>query len=326
MAESVFKTLCKLCVATFGMMAAAAAPGQSYPAKPIRFIVSFLAGGPNDILARALAQKLAENLSQQVFIDNRAGAGGILGTDLAAKASPDGYTILLVAGGHAINPSLHHKLPYDTVKDFSGVAMLAAIPNILVVHPSVPARSLQELVQLAKTQPGQLNFASAGNGTVSHLAGELLKSMSGINMVHVPYKGTVTATTALISGEVSLYIGGMPTVLPLVRGGRLRALGVTTAKRSAAAPDLPSIAESGVPGFDVSPWYGVVVPAGTPADIVNRLNGEIAKAIQAPDVKERLASQGFETTLSTPREFDAYIRSEIVKWAKVVKQSGARID
>lgn len=313
-------------VAALGVLAATVVLGQGYPIKPIRFIVSFPPGGPNDILARALAQRLAENLGQQVVVDNRAGAGGVLGTDLAAKAVADGYTMLLVAGGHAINPSLYRKLPYDTVRDFAAVASVAAIPSILVVHPSVPAKSIKELVQLAKTKPGQLNFASAGNGTVSHLAGEMLKSTSGIEMVHVPYKGNAPATTALLAGEVSLYIGGMPSILPLVAAGRLRALAVTTAKRSAAAPDIPAMSEAGVPGFDVSPWYGVVVPAGTPADIIHRLNGEILKAIQAPDVRERLASQGFETKVSTPREFDAFIRSEIVKWEKVVKHSGAKID
>lgn len=299
---------------------------QAYPTKPVRFVVSFPPGGPNDILARIVAQELTESFGQNVAVDNRAGAGGVIGTEIVAKAPANGYTILVVAGGHAINPSLHSKLPYDTLKDFTSISLVASIPSVLLVHPSLPAKSVRELVSLAKARPGQLTFASAGNGTVSHLAGELLKSMSGANMTHVPYKGNPPATTALLSGEVSMYIGGMPSVLPFVKSGRLRALAVTTARRSEVAPEIPTVAESGVPGFDVSPWYGVVAPAGLSPDVLSRLSSEINRVVKLPNAKKKLADQGFEVIAGTPQEFDIYLRKEIAKWAKVVKQSGAKLD
>lgn len=299
---------------------------QDYPRKPVRLIVSFPAGGPNDILGRAVAQKLSGALNQQMIVENRAGAGGIVGTELTAKAPADGYTLLLVAGGHAINASLYPKLPYDTLKDFSSVAMLATIPSILAVHPSLPVNSLKTFIALAQQRPEQLTFASAGNGTVSHLAGEMLKSMAGIRLLHVPYKGNSPATTALITGEVAMYIGGMPSTLPFVRSRQVRALAVTPAKRSSAAPDIPTIAESGLKDFDVSPWYGIVAPAGTPPQIISLLHREITKAMLAPDLRERLAALGFEISLKAPEAFDAFIRKEIAVWGRVIRASGAKVD
>ncbi len=307
--------------------ATGAALAQSYPNKPIRFIVPYTAGGASDILARAIGQKLTESWGQQVVVDNRGGGGAIIGTELAAKAAPDGYTIFMGASGPlGINPSLHSKLPYDPVKDFAPVTLVAGIPLIMVANNSVPAMSVQELIALAKSKPGHLNMASPGNGTSQHLAGELFKTMAGINLTHIPYKGSAQAVIGLLGGEVSVLFDSLLSSLPHVKAGRLKGLAVTGARRFPAAPDLSTIAESGVPGYEATGWVGVLVPARTANEIVTKLNTEIIKILQMPDIKERLSSLGAEPSGSTPEQFAAYIKAEIIKWAKVVKESGARLD
>lgn len=305
----------------------AASSAQGFPNKPIRLIVAFSAGGPTDVLARAIGQKLSETLGQQVAIDNRPGAGGNIGSEIVAKAPPDGYTLVMgIVGTHAINASLYRKMPYDAVKDFAPVILTASATITLVAHPSVPAKSIKELIVLAKSKPRQLNFASPGSGTPQHLAGELFKTMAGVDIVHIPYRGAAPAVIDLLGGQVSLAFVSLPAALPHVKAGKLTALGISASKRSAVAPDVPTIAESGLPGYEAENWYGVLAPAGTPREIVNKLNSEIVKVLRMPEVKERLHSQGFDTLSSTPEEFAAYIKSEIVKWAKVVKDSGAKVD
>ncbi len=306
--------------------AVGSALAQSYPNKPIRFIVPFPPGFAADALARIIGQKLAESWAQPVVIDNRTGAGGLIGTEMAAKAPPDGYTIFL--GGSstlAINPSLYGKVSFDPERDFAPVSLASKYSLILVVHPSVPAKSVKELIALAKSKPGQLNFASTGNGTTVHLAGELFKSMASVNMVHIPYKGAA-AVTDLIGGRVSLMFASMPPVLSHVKAGKLRGLAVTGASRSSAVPDLPTIAESGIPGYKAEAWFGVFVPAETSKEIVTKLNTEIVKILQMPDVENRLANQGFESVSNTPEQFATYLKAEIEKWSKIVKDSGVRID
>jgi tripartite-type tricarboxylate transporter receptor subunit TctC len=311
-------------------MFAATATGAfaaDYPNKPIRLVVPFSAAGTTDFLARAIAQKLGTNMGTTVIVDNRPGAGGNIGSDIVAKADPDGYTLLLgTVGTHAINASLYKKMPYDTVKDFAPITLVASVPNIVVVHPSVPAKSIKELLALAKAKPGNLTFASSGNGSSIHLSGELFKSMAGVDMLHVPYKGSGPAVADLVGGQVNLMFDNMPSSLPHVKSGRLRAIAVTGAKRSPAVPDLPTIAESGVPGYDSVAWFGVLAPAGTPPAIVNQLNAEIIKVLKSPDVAHRLSSQGAEPAYNTPEQFSAYIKTEMGKWAKVVKASGAQVD
>jgi tripartite-type tricarboxylate transporter receptor subunit TctC len=303
------------------------AHAQNYPNKSIRLIVPFPPGGPADILSRAIGQKLTDSWSQQVVVDNRAGAGGAIGSELAAKAAPDGYTLLMgFVGTHAINPSLYSKLPYDNVKSFEPVSLVATATIILVLHPSLPAKSVKELIALAKSKPGELTFGSPGNGTPQHLAGELFSTMAGVKMTHVPFKGAVPAISDLLGGRISLVFSSAPPALPHVATGKLRALAVTSGKRSSVAPDLPTVAESGLPAFEVINWYGVLVPARTPKAVVDKLNAEIAKIMKMPDVKERLSSVGIETFSSTPAQFAAFIKDETAKWAKVVKFSGARLD
>ena len=314
--------LCAAAALAFGATAVA----QEYPAKPIRVVVPFPPGGGTDLMARSVMQKLGESLGATVVIDNRGGAGGTIGSDIVAKSPADGYTILIVSGAHAINPSIYLKLPYDSVRDFAPVTMFTSGPGLLVVHPSVPAKSVKEFIALARSRPGQLNYASAGIGTPPHLAGELFKTMAGVNMVHVPYKGNGPAYTDLLGGQVSVMFPTIPTAIPHVRAGKLRALAVTTAKRTAITPELPTIAESGVPGYDVSSWYGLLAPAGTPAAVVAKLQREVARVLRLPDVSERLTPQGLDIVADTPGEFAAIIKSEIVKWAKVVKASGAGAD
>lgn len=314
------------CVALAAAGPVGLAQAQGYPGKPIRIVVPFPPGGGTDIVARILTQKLSESFGANFVIDNRAGAGGSIGTEMVAKAPPDGYTLGIVSGSHAINPSLYSKLPFDAVRDFAPVTMLVSGPGLLVVHPSLPVKTVKELIALAKGKPGQLNYASAGNGTPPHLAGELFKSMAGVDMVHVPYKGNTPAFVDLISGQVSLSFPTIPSALPHVQAGRLRALAVTSRKRSAVMPQLPTIAESGLPGYDTSSWFGMLAPAGTPREIVRKLQQESAKVLQLRDVREKLLSQGLEPAGSTPEEFAATIESEIAKWAKVVKASGARVE
>ena len=305
---------------------AGAAASQDYPNKTIRMIVPFAAGGPTDVIARTIAQKLTESWGQPVVIDNRGGAGGNLGTDIAAKAAPDGYTVVMVIVGHAINASLYSKLPYDPVKDFAPVSPTGAATIVLVAHPSLQAKTVKELTALAKSKPGKINWGSPGTGTPHHLAGEMFKTLTAIDMVHIPYKGAAPAIVDLLGGQVSLAFVSLPAALPHIRAGKLTAIGTSGAQRSAVAPDVPTIAEAGFPGYELENWYGLLAPAGTPRTVVTKLNGEVVKILQTPDVKERLNSQGFEIRTSTPEKFAAYIKSEIVKWAKIVKDSGAKVD
>ncbi|HEX9462990.1 MAG TPA: tripartite tricarboxylate transporter substrate binding protein [Alphaproteobacteria bacterium] len=303
------------------------AHAQVYPSHPIKFVVPYPAGGAADILARVVGQKLSEQLGQPVVIDNRPGAGTAIGSDLVAKAPPDGYTILMgTVSSHAINPALNTNVGYDPVKDFAPIAPVASLPFILDVHPAVPARSVAELIALAKAQPGKLNFASAGNGTSNHLAGELFKSMAGIDIVHVPYRGSAPALSDVIAGQVTMMFDLTITSLPQIEARQVRALAITTPKRSALAPDLPTVAESGLPGYAVDAWFGVFAPAGTPPPVVKRLNTETVAALKLPDVRERLASQGAEPLTGTSEEFAAYVRSEAAKWAKLVHDSGMTVN
>jgi tripartite-type tricarboxylate transporter receptor subunit TctC len=301
--------------------AAAQAP---YPAKTIRMIVPFPPGGGNDIVGRIVAQRLGEALGQQVIVDNRGGAGGTIGTDLLAKAPPDGYTLLVNNISLAVNATLYPKLGYDTLKDLAPVTLVGRQPNILVVHPSVPAKSVRDLLVLARAKPGQINYGSGGVGTAGHLATELLMIVTKVELVHVPYKGLGPALTDLMGGHVQLVISTLASALPQVKGGKMRALAVTTAQRSAFFPEVATMAEAGVAGYEFSTWYGLLAPAGTPRTVVERLNRESAKALGAPALKEQFASQGLEAAPSSPEEFGGYLKSEIAKWAPVVKKSGAK--
>jgi tripartite-type tricarboxylate transporter receptor subunit TctC len=322
--RSVILRLLSLCaLLAFPLLVAA----QSYPNRPVRLVVPFPAGGTTDILARAIAQKLSEALGQQFVVDNRPGAGGNIGADIVAKSAPDGYTLLMgTVGTQAINVSLYAKMPYDAAKDFTPVVLVAGVPNILVVNPSVPVHTVADLIKLAKDKPGAINFASSGNGTSIHLSGELFKVSTGVQMSHVPYKGSAPALTDLIGGQVQVMFDNLPSALPHVKAGKLRAVAVTSTKRAPALPDVPTIAESGVPGFEATSWFGILAPAGTPRDIVTKVNAEANKALQSPEMKEKLLSQGAEAAGNTPEYFGDYIKAETVKWAKVVKESGAKVD
>ena len=305
----------------------AEALAQEWPAKPIRFIAPNLPGGPTDILARLIGQKLAETLGQPVVIENRAGAAGNIGTEVAAKAPPDGYT--LVTGNNATfgaNVSLYKRLGFDPVKDFTPIVLAATQPNILVVHPSLPVTNVKELIALAKARPGQLNYSGSGMGAAAHLSAELFKSMTATNIVHIPYKSAAPALTDLIAGETQLMFATSLSVIQHIKANRVRALGVTTAKRSRFLPELPTIAEAGVPGFEASTWHGVLVPAGTPGAIVERLNMEINRMLQLADVRERLAAMGAEVVGGSAKEFADHIQREIPKWAKVVKAIGVQLE
>ena len=310
-----------------GLALIAPAKAQDYPSKPIRLVVPFAAGGATDVLARLVGERLTATLGQQVVVDNRPGAGGNIGSDLVARAEPDGYTILMGAvGTHAINPSLYPKMPYDPVKDFAPVTLVASVPNVLVINPGVPANSVQELIDLAKAKPGELNFASSGNGTSIHLSGELFKAMTGTDIVHVPYKGSGPAVTDLLGGQVQMMFDNMPSSLPHVKAGKLRALGVTSAKRSPALPEVPTIAEAGVPGYDATSWFGILAPAGTPEPVVTRLQGAIVQALGEPEMRQRMADLGAEPVGDTPAEFGQFIAAEIAKWAKVVNDAGVKLE
>lgn len=306
--------------------AAAQSSAPNYPSKPIRIVVPQSAGGSTDLTARLIAQKLSGALGQTVIVDNRPGAGSILGTDLVAKAPPDGYTLLVVASSITINPSLHKKLPFDPVRDLAPVTQLSAFPNMLVVHPSFPVKTVRDLIALAKAKPGQINYGSSGTGTGTHLSAELFKYMTGVDMVHVPYKGGGPAVIALISGQVQLNFATIPSVLPHVRSGKLRAVAVTTIKRSPAAPEVPTIAESGVPGYDHGPWNGMLAPAKTPQAIIAKLNAEVAKIVHLPETAGVLIHDGAEPVGNTSEEFAAVIRTETAKWAKVIKAAGIKAD
>jgi tripartite-type tricarboxylate transporter receptor subunit TctC len=302
------------------------AQADNYPAKAIRIVVPFPPGGATDEAARLIATKMGEHWGQPVVVDNRPGAGGNVGSDIVAKSAPDGYTLVMgVTGSHAINISLYSKMPYDPVKDFVAISQVAVVPNVLVVNPSVPAKNLAELVALAKTEPGKLNYASLGNGTAAHLGMEMLKTAAGIDVTHVPYKGSAPAVADLIAGQVQMMVDGLPSSLPHVKAGQLRAIALTSLHRSPSLPDLPTIAET-YPGFYADAWSGLFAPKGTPKPIIDKLATEVQRILRLPDVRQKLAALGAEPVGSTPAEFAAHVNREIVKWAKVVKSSGAKVD
>lgn len=305
---------------------ASALAQQPYPSRPIRLISPFAPGGGNDILCRTIAPKLTERIKQQVIVDNRPGANGIIGTEVAARSAPDGYTIVLIPSGHAVNASLHRKLPYDSIRDFTPITLVGSSPLILAVHPSLPARNVKQLIALAKAHPEQLTYGSAGIGSSGHLGGALFDALTGTKMVHVPYKGMSLAITDLMSGQVSLVFGTSLSVMPHVRSGRLRAMATTGAQRSPALPDLPTVAGAGVPGYEAGLWYGFVGPARIPAEIVRRLNSEIVAVLKLAEVRERLASQGVDARPSTPEEFGRLLASDLERWAKVVQRAGIRAE
>jgi tripartite-type tricarboxylate transporter receptor subunit TctC len=305
-------------------LAAGAAAGQGYPNKPIRFVVPYPPGGGTDVVARILTEPLAAELGQPIIIDNRGGAAGNVGTDIAAKSPADGYTVLFTLSSHTINPRLYDKLPFDVEKDFAPVSLAAMIPQILVVNPGVPASNVKELIALAKAQPGKLNYASVGTGSPGHIAGELFKLRTGVDIVHVPYKGGGPAVTDTIGGQVQLLFVSMPAAWQFVKAGRLKAIAVTSAKRSATAPDVPTFVESGVPDFVVDSWYGALVPAKTPPAAVARLNAAFVKVLDLPQVRERLMAQGAEAAASTPAEFDRVIRDELAKWEYVIRAANIK--
>jgi tripartite-type tricarboxylate transporter receptor subunit TctC len=312
-------------IATFLAGPALAQTATNYPDRPIRLIVGFPPGGAADILGRIAAQKLTEGLGQQVVVDNRGGAGGLIATEIAVKGASDGYTLLFTSIPFVINPHLYRKVNYDALRDFTPVVQFVAVPLMMASHPSLPASSVQELIAYAKAHPGQLNYASAGSGSSSHLAMELFKTMAGVNLVHIPYKGTGPLLTDLISGQVKLTIASAVPLSPQVRASRLRGLAVTSPARSAAFPDLPAIAES-VPGYEVINWFGILAPAGTPKTIVARINGELNKALQSPELVKTLNSRGADAAGGTPEKFAAVIEADFAKWAQVVKASGAHVD
>ncbi|WP_431511400.1 Bug family tripartite tricarboxylate transporter substrate binding protein [Variovorax sp. DAIF25] len=304
----------------------AAAQAGGFPDKAIRIVVPFPPGGATDAAARLVAVKMSEHWGQPVVVDNRAGAGGNVGSDLVAKAPADGYTLVMgVTGSHAINTSLYSRMPYDPVADFVAISQVAVVPNVLVVHPSVPAKNLAELVALAKKEPGKLNYASLGNGTAAHLGMEMLKAEAGVDITHVPYKGSAPAVSDLLAGQVQMMVDGLPSALPHVKAGKLRAIALTSLRRSPSLPDLPTIAES-YPGFYADAWSGLFAPKGTPQPVVDKLSAEVQRVLKLPEVREKLAALGAEPVGSTQAEFAAHVKKEIDKWAKVVKTSGAKVD
>jgi tripartite-type tricarboxylate transporter receptor subunit TctC len=308
------------------LAAGACAIAQPYPAKPVRFIVPYAAGGGVDIVTRTLAQKLTEIAGQSFVVDNRPGGNANIASEAVARAAPDGYTLLMGSPANAVNGSLFKKLPYDILRDFAPVSLIGYGPLVLVVHPSVPARTVKELVALCKARPGQINYASGGNGTSQHLAGELLRVTTGISVVHVPYKGAAPAMVDLIGGQIAFMFNNTLEVLPYARAGRLRPLAVASAQRSAVLPEVPTFAQSGYDGFEATVWWGVLAPAATPRDVIARLNAEIVKALRAPDMKEKFTALGAETTGSTPEQFGEFLKNEVTKWAGVIKASGIRAD
>jgi len=329
------RTLQRFTLAALVAVSAAHASAQPYPSKPIRLVVPFPAGGTTDILARDVGQRLTESWKQPVVVDNRPGAAGNLGTEIVAKSAPDGYTLeMCTVSSHAINPGLYSKLPYDHIKDFAPVILVARVPNVLEVNPGVPVKTVADLIKLAKEKPGQINFASSGSGTSIHLSGELFKTMTGVDMVHVPYKGSAPAIADLMGGQVQVMFDNLPSSLQQIKAGKLRAIAVTSAQRAPALPDVPTISESGVPGFEATSWFGVVAPAGTPPAIIKQLNAEIDKWLQSPEGREKLMAQGAlidqrgETVMAggSPEQFAAFMRAETEKWAKVIKASGAKVD
>lgn len=303
-------------------MAPGTAGAQSFPAKPVRLIVPFVPGGNSDIIARAVAPEMGKALGQQIVIENRGGAGGMIGSELAVRSPPDGHTILIVSAAHTINPAMARKLPFDSVRDFAGIGIVADVPATFMVHPSIPARSVREFMALARARPGELNYSSAGRGTVSHLSGELFSSMAKVKMVHVAYKGSGASVVDLIAGHTQVQFSSMPVVLPHARSGRLRMLAQAGAKRSAAAPDVPTVSESGLPGYVVSSGFSMFAPGATPRPVIGTLNAALVKALAQPAVRNGLAGQGAEPVGSTPEQHDAFNKAEIAKWMKVVRDAG----
>jgi tripartite-type tricarboxylate transporter receptor subunit TctC len=321
------RVVCAACVAALSASANAqgAASGAAYPTKPVRLIVPFSPGGSTDVTARILAQKLSDAWRQQVVVDNRAGAGGNIGAEAVARAAPDGYTLLLATTGvMSINHRLYRNLPFDALKDFAPVTQIGGLPLILIVHPSLPVRTVKDLVAVAKARPGQLSYASSGVGSATHMTAELFRMMAGVDIVHIPYKGSGQAMADLIGGQVGVAFDQITSSLPQVQSGKLRALAVTSAKRFPSVPDLPSVAEAGIPGYESVSWNGIAAPAATPREIVNRIQQEVARALQAPDIKERFFKDGIEPVGSTPDAFAAHIRSERAKWEKVVERAGIK--
>jgi tripartite-type tricarboxylate transporter receptor subunit TctC len=316
----------RLAVALLIVAFAPALLAQTYPTRPIRMIVPFSPGGATDVPARIVAQRLSEALGQQVVIDNRPGAGSALGADAVAKANPDGYTLLLTATTHVISAGLYKKLPYDAIRDFAPVMLIGSGPNVLAVHPSLPAKSVRELIALAKLEPGKIDYASSGNGSAQHLFGALFMSMANIKMMHIPYKGSAPATTDLISGQVSVGFPGIALALPHTRSGRLRSLAVTSAKRSKAMPDVPAIDEVGVPGYAATLWSGLLAPKGTPPEIVQKLHDEIAKLLKQPEVESAYLATGTDITISTPDQFGRFLQAEFDKWSRVIKAVDAQVN
>ncbi|HUR57918.1 MAG TPA: tripartite tricarboxylate transporter substrate binding protein [Opitutaceae bacterium] len=305
---------------------AAAQSAASYPARPIRWLVGYTPGGTADMLARAVGQKLTEAWGQSVIVENRPGAGTNIATEIGAKSPPDGYTLFMPTVANAINPTLYPKLNFDLMKDFIHISNFANVPGIVVVHPSVPARNVKELIALAKARPGELRHGSTGIGSPHHLAGEIFKTMAGVKMIHVPYKGASPALNDVIAGHIEIYFGAMVSTLPHVKSQRLRALGVTTLKRVAAVPDIPTISEQGLKGFETGSWFGMSVPTGTPRDIVAKLHGESVRILALPELRNRMTAEGAEFVADTPEHFTAFLRSEIEKWGKAVRASGAKVD
>ena len=313
-----------LCIAPLAVMAQANV--TAYPSRPLRIIVPQSPGASTDLTARLIAQRLSEAFKQPVVVDNRPGAGTIIGTELVVRATPDGYTLLVVAAGITVNPNFYKNIPYDTERDLAPVTQLTRFPNLLAAHPSLPVKTLQDVLALARAKPGTISYASAGLGSGTHMSAELLKMMTGIDIVHIPYKGGGPAVTAAIGGQVQLNIGTTVGVLPHTRSGKLRAIAVTTAKRTPAAPEIPTFAESGVPGYEHGPWNGMFVPAKTPPAIIAKIHAEVARALQAPEVRRVFANEGVEPVANQPREFAAIIREELARWPKVVKAAGLKAE
>ena len=320
---SSLRSLVPMSFCVVGALNGMQASAQSYPSKPVRWIVAFSPGGGADTTARLIAPLLSERLGQQVIVDNRGGAGGTIGAAQAARAAPDGYTLLLGSTNLAAAPALQGKLPFDPVKDFAAVSLLAKVPNVMAVHPSLPVKSVKELIAVAKARPGQLNYASGGVGSTLHLDAELFKAMARVDIVQVPYNGTGPAMIGILSGEASLVIAPTISVLPHARSGRLRGLAVTTLERSPAAPQLPTVSESGVPGFETAQWYGILVPAGTPTAVIARLNAECVNIMQTPELSSRMMKEGSIPLGTTPQDFSVFFKEELAKWSRVIKISGA---
>ena len=322
------RSIVLLAACFFAMVAFGEQPrAQTFPTKPVKLVVPFPPGGPLDSVGRAIADKLTQVWGQPVVVDNKPGAGGNIGADIVAKSAPDGYTIVMGAlSTHAVNPSLYPTMPYDAVKDFAPITLVAVTPNVLVVNPSLPVHSVKELIAYAKANPGKLSFGSGSTGSAGHLAGELFKADTGVDMVHVPYKGGAPAMQALLAGDTQLMFDNLANSMPQVKAGKLRALAVTTAQRSKLAPDLPTMAEAGVPGFDISTWFGLLAPAGTPPAVIAKWNADVTKILEAPEMRERLTLQGAEAAPMTPQQFGAFIATELSKYAHIVKTSGAKVD